>query len=288
MKDFADKIAVITGAGSGMGRDLAVRLAEQGAHLALCDLNEQELQRTVELCDNRVRTSMFVCDVSDEQALEKFRDATIEAHQQDTINLLFNNAGIGTTESFLTGSRSSWEKTFDVCWNGVYLTSRVFVPLVVAADEGHVINTSSINGFWASLGPSRTHTAYSAAKFAVKGFTEALINEFRLHAPHVGVSLVMPGHIGTGIAANSRVIVEGELSPEASELAAAFRNGAPTTSLQAADVILEGVREGRWRILIGEDAHILDAMVRADPEQAYEESFVTQLHEAGVLDVLVR
>ncbi len=290
MERFDGTIAVITGAGAGMGRDLAMKLAEQGAHLALCDLHADQVDETAELCRERnpgVNVFADRCDVTDEEQLMAFRKSVESAHDTDSVNLLFNNAGIGTAESFLEGDRQRWERTFDVCWNGVYLTSRVFLPLVVASSQGHVINTSSINGFWASLGPSRTHTAYAAAKFAVKGFTEALITELRLNAPHVGVSLVMPGHIGTEIVANSHAITLGEVSSEASENNAAFRNSAPTSSAEAAEVILDGVRQGRWRILVGTDAHILDDMVRAEPERAYEPSFVEDLQEAGILQGLV-
>jgi NAD(P)-dependent dehydrogenase (short-subunit alcohol dehydrogenase family) len=99
----------------------------------------------------------------------------------------------------VVNDRTEWERTFNICWGGVYLTTRA----LRAADEAHIVNTSSMNGFWASVGPDTPHTAYSAAKFAVKGFTEALIADFRMNAPHIRVSVVMPGHIGTGIRDNS-------------------------------------------------------------------------------------
>ena len=186
---------------------------------------------------------------------------------------LFNNAGIGGGGGFVNGDVADWERCFGVCWNGVYNVSRAFVPLLVASDEGHLINTSSVNGFWATLGSGVSHTAYSAAKFAVKGFTEALITDFRLNAPHVGVSLVMPGHIGTSIALNSgEILGRGTyLEMSAEDVQAAreemqkrglpvdnvpddhiraalhqraldFRDNAPTTAAQAANIILDGVR----------------------------------------------
>ncbi len=298
MQSFVDKVAVVTGAGSGIGRELAIQLASRGAHLALCDLDATGLGETAERClaqdrpSGPARVSQSVCDVTDEEQLEQFRDRSLAGLETESVNLLFNNAGIGMVESFIHGDRAIWEKTFDVCWQGVYLSSRVFVPLVVASDEGHVVNVSSINGFWASLGPSRTHTSYAAAKFAVKGFSEALIAEFRMHAPHVGVSVVMPGHIGTGISVNSRVIATGDptvaTQPEVAERAAAFRNEAPTSAATAATTILDGVLAGQWRILIGEDAVLLDQMVRDDPEGAYEPEFIDRLHEAGVLRTLVQ
>jgi short-subunit dehydrogenase len=179
--------------------------------------------------------------------------------------------------------------------------------MLVASPEGHLVNTSSVNGFWASLGPRSAHTAYSAAKFAVKGFTEALINDFRLNAPHVKVSLVMPGHIGTSIVINSGRILghdpkemsDDELEAERDRMerfgfpmedvttdqvrqglqmiGETFRDNAPMTAAEAATVILDGVRQDQWRILVGEDAHVLDRLVRESPEEAYEESFMEKL-----------
>ncbi len=123
-------------------------------------------------------------------------------HGTDHINLLFNNAGIGGGGSIVVDRPDEWDKVFGVCWGGVYNGTRAFLPMLLAAEEGHVVNTSSVNGFWACLGPN-AHTAYSAAKFAVKGFSEALIVDFRQNAPHLKVSVVMPGHIGTSIVFNS-------------------------------------------------------------------------------------
>jgi len=199
----------------------------------------------------------------------------------------------------VTSSREEWERCFAVCWYGVYYCSRVFIPHIISSKEGHVINTSSVNGFWASLG-GIPHTSYSAAKFAVKGFSESLIDDFRLNAPHVGVSVVMPGHIGTSIAVNTQKILGGEKSDEEMEKikqnmiklgnpvhnqsldqirqiikenAESFGENAPTSSSEAAKIILDGVRENKWRILIGEDAKEIDEMVRRDPEEAYNIRF---------------
>src|SRR5207245_970660 len=116
--------------------------------------------------------------------------------------------------SRIANSRDHWEHTFNVCWGGVYLCTRAFLPMLVKSTEGHLINTSSVNGFWASIGPGIPHTAYSAAKFAVKGFTEALINDLKINAPHIRCSVVMPGHIGTSIPLNSRKIQSGNLANE--------------------------------------------------------------------------
>ncbi len=171
--------------------------------------------------------------------------------------------------------------------------------LLVASEEGHLVNISSVNGFWAMLSPGIPHTAYSAAKFAVKGLSEALIEDLRVHAPHVKVSVVMPGHIGTDIINNTRrahaaasLSADTGLSDVRAGMARRgipvdamdddtvqsmiqavgdlFRDRAPTTAAEAATEILDGVRSGRWRILVGDDARRLDAAVRADPEAAYD------------------
>ena len=170
--------------------------------------------------------------------------------------------------------RPAWERTFDVVWGGVYLGCRVFLPLLAAAPEGAVVNTSSVNGFYASVGPDRPHTAYSASKFAVKGFTEALITDLQVHAPHVSAHVVMPGHIGTKIVANSLRHATVEPTAEVAEFMIAvdqmFEEQAPMTASEAAAVILAGVLGGRWRILVGDDAHELDRRVRDNPDAAYD------------------
>jgi len=293
MNSFNGKIAVVTGGGDGMGRSLAIQLAREACHVAICDVNAASMAQTIEQCRSEAPAgTMFasaLCDVSDEEQLETFRDVVRSEFDTDHVHLLINNAGIAGGGSMIVDERSTWERTFNVCWNGVYLGTRVFLPLLMAADESHIVNTSSINGFWASLGPERPHTAYSSAKFAVKGFTEALVQDLRLNAPHVHAHVVMPGHIGTGIAANSVTAhgIDVTEFPEISELTAAFRNSAPTSADSAASTILDAVLDGHWRILVGEDAHVLDMLVRDNPEKAYEPSFADGLRERGMLTGLI-
>ena len=302
MDNFKNKIAVVTGGGTGMGRELVSQLAKQGCNVAMCDVIEENMHETYDLVSTEspdITLSKHVCDVSDEEQVNKFRDEVLSAHNTQTINLLFNNAGIGGGGSFITSTREEWERCFAVCWYGVYYCSRAFMQSIVESDEGHIINTSSINGFWASLGGT-PHTSYSAAKFAVKGFSEALIDDFRVNAPHVNVSVVMPGHIGTSIAENTGKILGGERSDEdyekikenmikmgmpvhnfsidqikeqIKENAESFKNNAPTTSAEAAEIILSAVKRKEWRILVGDDAKAIDQWVRNDPENAYEITF---------------
>ena len=302
MDNFAGKIAVITGGGTGMGRELARQLVAEGCDVAMCDVSVENMRETVALCQNEapqgIRVTSFRCDVSDAKEMEAFADHMRDTFNTKHINLLFNNAGIAGGGSFLKETREQWEKTFSVCWGGVYNGARAFMPLLVASDQGHIINTSSINGLWASAGPQAAHTAYSAAKFAVKGFTEALITDLRLNAPHVQASVVMPGHIGTSILLNSTItgmnssdggrtllrmmgtdvetMSDAEVEDAVRSAGESFRDKAPTTAAEAATIILDGVKADRWRILIGADAHSLDELVRAAPEEAYEPSFVAR------------
>jgi hypothetical protein len=253
----------------------------------------------------------FVADVADEAQLVAFRDAMVAALSADRLHLLFNNAGIAGGGSFVVDDRAEWEKTFNVDFYGVYYTTRTFLPLLLAADEGHVVNTSSINGIWASIGPQLPHTSYSAAKFAVKGFTEALLTDFKVNAPHLHAHVVHPGHVGTSIVLNSARahdrepatldtealagvrrqlagfgmpvdgVTDEDLRKGMQALGEGFRDAAPVTAAEAATTILDGVREDRWRILVGEDAVAIDQMVREDPEHAYEPAFYAELRAKG-------
>jgi NAD(P)-dependent dehydrogenase (short-subunit alcohol dehydrogenase family) len=308
MKDFNGKLAIVTGGGTGMGRELVRQLAAAGCHVGTCDVSEENMRETQQLCAQAspaVRVTTHLCDVSDETQVLAFRDAALKAHERDDINLLFNNAGIGGGESFLINKREEWDRTFGVCWFGVYYCSRAFMPLLVASSEGYIVNTSSINGFWAI-----TNTAYSTSKFAVKGFSEALVNDLRTNAPHVKVAVVMPGHIGSSLVINTDKVL-GRPTPKdmsAADIAKIrrrmvesgmpgrndsdeqirsaiqkqlddFSNKAPLSTAQAASIILEGVRNDRWRILVGDDAHAADKMVREAPEQVYEPDFRAALRK---------
>jgi hypothetical protein len=275
----------------------------------MCDVSAEAMAETKRLCEverlpQGLRVTTHIADVAVEDQLKRFRDEIEQQQATDKIHLLFNNAGIGGGGSLFTSTREQWERTFNICWGGVYLGVRTFLPMLMKADEGHIVNTSSVNGFWASVGTGVAHTAYSAAKFAVKGFTESLMNDLRLNAPHIKCSVVMPGHIGTSIVSNSRKIQSGSESERLNETeiavtrqrlkgmgidtapmsdediqqialdrARSFRDEAPTTAAQAAKIILDGVKAGRWRILVGNDAHRLDERVRQTPERAYDVEF---------------
>ena len=310
MDSFTGKLAVVTGGGSGMGRELVRQLAAEGCSVAACDLNygavAEIAARAQEGAPQGVRVTSHACDVSEEAQVLRFRDELLERHASDHVDLVFSNAGIGGGESFVNTRRETWERTFAVDWWGVYYCARAFLPLLIASGDGILVNTSSVNGFWASLGPGMPNSAYSTAKFAVRGFTEALIEDLRAHAPQVRAAVVMPGHVGTDIVANSlrarglpapeqmseaqleelipraaraRLVSAGLLAEGASaddlrqmlvRANADFRDKAPVSAGEAATIILDGVRSGAWRILIGEDAAMIDAAVRAKPGAAYD------------------
>ena len=293
--DFAGKIAVITGGGTGMGRELARQLVAEGCSVAMCDVSADNMAETRRLClesaPQGTQVDCYVADVSIEDQMMAWADVVRKTFDTDRIHLLFNNAGVAGGGSFVAGDRASWERTFNICFYGVVHGVRAFLPLLMNAERGHIVNTSSVNGFYASIGPETSHTAYAAAKFAVKGFTESLITDLRLNAPHISAAVVMPGHIGTEIAGNSMAINPGTrdfrtmLSRQGLDTAgmddaqlamvvnAGFRDSAPTSAAQAATIILDAVKAGQWRILVGDDARILDEMVRADPEGAYTLAF---------------
>jgi NAD(P)-dependent dehydrogenase (short-subunit alcohol dehydrogenase family) len=310
MDSFTGKLAVVTGGGSGMGRELLRQLVAEGCSVAACDLNSGAVADVAALAQEGappgVRVTGHACDVADEAQVLRFRDELLERHASDHVDLVFSNAGIGGGESFVSGPREAWERTFAVDWWGVYYCARAFLPLLIASREGVLVNTSSVNGFWASLGPGIPQTAYSTAKFAVRGFSEALIEDLRVNAPHVRVAVVLPGHVGTDIIVNSLrarglpepeqmsdsqleelipasvradliragALAEGASADDLRQMLvrgnADFRDQAPVSAGEAATIILDGVRSGAWRILIGEDAKMIDAAVRAKPGAAYD------------------
>ena len=317
MKSFENKIAVVTGGGTGMGRELVLQLAKSNCNVSMCDVIEENMDQTMDLASSinpNVKITKHLCDVSIREQVEEFRDNVLSEQQSDSINLLFNNAGIGGGQSFIKSDVEEWEKVFAVCWYGVYYCSRAFMEALIKSDEGHIINTSSVNGFWASLGDGVPHTSYSAAKFAVKGFSEALLNDFKVNTPHLNVSLVMPGHIGTDISQNTGIILgkrpedldenELQLMKEGWMKAGApihnlslevfreaiiqrqddFKNNALTSAEDAAKIILDGVKNNQWRILVGPDAEALDRRVRENPERAYDADFLPKREDNHFTD----
>jgi NAD(P)-dependent dehydrogenase (short-subunit alcohol dehydrogenase family) len=317
---FAGKLAVVTGGGSGMGRELVQQLAAQGCSVAACDWHADAVMETAAIAQDGAgpgaRVTGHDCDVSDEAQVLRFRDELLAEHASDHVDLVFANAGVGGGSSFVKDTREEWERTFAIDWWGVYYCARAFLPLLIASGDGVLVNTSSVNGIWASLGPGMSQSAYATAKFAVRGFTEALIEDLRSNAPQVRVALVLPGHVGTDILVNSMrahqreperlsdaqleemippgaragLVKAGALPDGASaddlrrllvRMNADFRDKAPVSAAQAATIILDGVQSGAWRILIGKDAKVIDAAVRAKPEASYDYAELYKDVEAG-------
>lgn len=263
--DFEGRVAVLTGGASGIGRELLHQLVQRGTHVAACDIDGDRLKREVkraQASNPGVRVTAHVHDVSDEKAVARLLKEVAKEHGSDAIHLLFNNAGVVGGGSFVVGERDEWERTFAVSWFGTYHCTRAFLPMLVAADQAVIVNTSSVNGLWASLGGRSPHTAYSAAKFAVRGFTESLLVDLRTHAPHVSAVLVLPGHVRSGMPAPPRSWRRA--------LDSLFADYKPVSSKQAAEAILSAVGSGDWRVVIGQDAEAVDARVRADPGTAYD------------------
>jgi len=274
MDSFTSKLAVVTGGGSGMGRELVCQLAAQGCSVAACDWHPDAVAETAALAradaGSGVLVTSHACDVSDEAQVLRFRDELLGQHARDHVDLVFANAGIGGAGSFVNDSREEWEHTFAVDWWGVYHCARTFLPLLIASGDGVLVNTSSVNGLWAALGPGMPNTAYCAAKFAVRGFTEALIEDLRSNAPQVRVAVVMPGHVGTDIIGNTLRAHGKDPDQMLIDISNDFRDKAPLSAAQAATIILDGVRSGTWRILVGQDAAMIDERIRANPEAAYD------------------
>lgn len=262
MKSFKNRVAVITGASSGIGKALAVELAAAGAKLALSDINEAGLKQVANelgLKEDRLLIKAF--DVADKDAMYQFADEVVghfgEAH------LIFNNAGVALGSTVEKMSYEDFEWLMGINFWGVVYGTKAFLPILKKAEEGHIINISSIFGI---IGVP-TQSAYNAAKFAVRGFTESLRLELEIEGGNVSCSSVHPGGIKTNIAKSARMsddvaeITGGDAAQAKQDFEKLFR----TTPEEAARTILKGVKGNRRRILIGSDAVAVDAMQRLLP-----------------------
>lgn len=256
---------MVTGAASGIGRDLVLELVRRGAHVAACDVDAPALRtavRRAQAIDTGVTVTAHVLDVADGDAVRRLPQDVAETHDCDAVHLLFNNAAVVGGTSFVTSPPDEWERTFSVAWDGTYRCTRELLPMLMAADRGAVVNIASVNALWASLGTRVPHSAYSSAKFAVRGFTESLIADFRANAPHLSAVLVLPGHVRTGMPAPPRTWRRA--------LGSLFADYQPVSSASAAVTILDAVARGEWRVVIGDDAEAVDERVRSDPWTAYD------------------
>ncbi|KAI9020569.1 short-chain alcohol dehydrogenase [Hyaloraphidium curvatum] len=275
VKSFSDKLAVVSGGGSGMGRQLVAQLASKGCSVAFCDVRADSLADTLRIARAAAapgtRITGHAADVSREEDWLRFRAEALAEHGAKCVHLLFLNAGIGGGASMFSTPREEWERCFGISWFGTYYGVRTFLELLAAAPEAHVVCTSSSAVFWP------TTTAYTSAKAAVKSFAESLAADCRLHAPHVGTSVVLPGHVATSIPANT-ALLQGKGTADG----AGFAESAPTSAEEAARIILEGVLAGKSRILVGHDAEELDRMAREDPDGVSGKAFARRVRERGI------
>jgi NAD(P)-dependent dehydrogenase (short-subunit alcohol dehydrogenase family) len=259
MKDFTGRVAAITGAGSGIGRALAIDLAQRGAHLALSDVDETGLAETVGRCEGRgVKVTSQRLDVADRDAVFAWADAVVADHGQ--VNLIFNNAGVALTATVESMTVEDFTWLMDINFWGVVHGTQAFLPHLKASGEGHVINISSVFGLISI--PSQS--AYNAAKFAVRGFTDSLRMELEIEGAPVSSTTVHPGGIKTNIVRNSRLdpSAAAVAGNDKAQLAVDFDKVARTSPAKAARVILAGVEGDKRRVLIGPDARLFDLAAR--------------------------
>ncbi|WP_133764669.1 SDR family NAD(P)-dependent oxidoreductase [Mycobacterium sp. PDNC021] len=264
MEGFAGKVCVITGAGSGIGQALAIELARSGALLAISDIDTEGLARTeeqVKAIGAPVKADRL--NVAEREAFALYADDVVKHFGK--VNQIYNNAGIAFTGDLEVSQFKDIERVMDVDFWGVVNGTKVFLPHLIASGDGHVVNVSSIFGLFAV--PSQS--AYNAAKFAVRGFTEALRQEMKLAGHPVKVTTVHPGGIKTNIVRNSTAAAD----IDSAGLNKLFDKAALTTPEQAAKIILEAVRKGHARVLVGPDAKIVDVIVRITGSGAYQGLF---------------
>jgi NADP-dependent 3-hydroxy acid dehydrogenase YdfG len=254
MEGFAGRVAAVTGAGSGIGQALALELARSGASVAISDVDTEGLAQTEEqlkAIGAPVRSDRL--DVTEREAFQIYADQ-INKHF-GKVNQIYNNAGIAFTGDVEITAFKDIERVMDVDFWGVVNGTKAFLPHLIASGDGHIVNVSSLFGLMSMPGQA----AYNSAKFAVRGFTEALRQELVLNRDPVKVTSVHPGGIKTAIARNG-LTAEG-VDPEA-QYRFFDKRLASTTPQRAAEIILEAVRKNKARVLVGQDAVVLDLIVR--------------------------
>ncbi len=260
MRELKNAVAAVTGAASGIGRGLAINLAKEGCGLALADIDQDGLNQTAKMAkanDNKITT--HVLDVADREQVYGFADDVVAEHGK--VNLIINNAGVGLADTLedVTYEDLNWILGINL-W-GVIYGSKAFLPYLKQQQEGHIVNISSVNGFFTF----RNNGPYCTAKFAVRGFTLTLCQE--LKDTSVRVSCVHPGGIKTNIARNARFHKASDPELNHDEAADYFDNKIARTSAdKAAQIIIKGIKKNKTRILVGTDAHIFDILVRLFPE----------------------
>jgi len=261
MKKFKNSVAVITGAGSGIGRQLCLQLASAGAHLAMVDINSDNLDDTEKLVrsvNTEIEVKKTVIDVSDKQAVFSLAEESL-AHFSK-VNLVINNAGVAMSSGSLwETSIEDFEWLMGINFNGVLYGTKAFLPILEKSQWGHIVNISSLFGL---IGvPEQAH--YNSSKFAVRGLTESLRQELELAESNISCTSVHPGGIKTSIAKNAKI--SKKLDQQNKLIRDNFEDFAMTTAESAAKQILMGVIKNKRRVLIGKDAKLLDWVQRHFP-----------------------
>jgi butyryl-CoA dehydrogenase len=258
MKEFNGRVAAITGAGSGIGRALANNLARRGTDLALADINEPGLAETVGQCEGHgVKVTSQRLDVADRAAVYSWADRVVEDHGK--VNLIFNNAGVALGATIEAMSYEDFEWLMNINFWGVVHGTKAFLPHLKASGEGHIINVSSVFGLISV--PSQS--AYNAAKFAVRGFTDTLRMELDIEKSNVSCTTIHPGGIKTNIARDARMDPSvTELTGDPEKARKNFERMFITSPDKAARQILTAVERDRRRALIGPDAKVIDLISR--------------------------
>jgi NADP-dependent 3-hydroxy acid dehydrogenase YdfG len=275
MKDFKNKVAVITGSGSGMGRELAIELASNGANIALVEINEKTLNETAELLKKyNVGVSKHIVDVGNKQAVFDLPEKVIEEH--GSVDMVFNNAGVALSSTVEDSTDEDWEWGLGILLHGVINGTRAFLPFLKERPEAAIINTSSIFGLLSVPNQS----IYHVGKYGVRGFTESLALEMKMEKSNVEVYSVHPGHIGTNIAnigakngkfdfdedAEDGPNLFGAQAKTVEEAGQLFKDKAPINANTAAKIILRNIKKKNKRILVGSDAHAYDLIQRIFPK----------------------
>jgi NAD(P)-dependent dehydrogenase (short-subunit alcohol dehydrogenase family) len=267
MRRFADKVAVITGAGSGIGRALALDLAGRGARLALSDIDAGRVDETVAQCVERgAEAKAYQLDVADRAAVLAHAEQVVEDFGR--ANLVINNAGVALVAPVLEMNWADLEWVMNIDFWGVVHGTKAFLPHLIASGDGHVVNVSSLNGYLAQPGMSH----YCASKFAVRGFTESLRTEMLLERHPVRVSVVHPGGVATSISDNALTAARDaghEITADHEARNRTYREKLLRLPAdKAAAIIVDGVEKGRVRIRVGSDAVLVDRLVRLLPTTA--------------------
>jgi len=259
MITFQQKVAVITGTGSGIGRELAIQLAQKGVHIAIADIQEEQLHETASLLNQyNVPISKYMLDVSQREAVYRFADDVIARH--GGVHIVINNAGVALSNvevEHLTYEDLEW--VLGVNRWGVIYGTKAFLPHLLKQPEANLVNISSLYGLTAIAKAA----AYCTSKFAVRGFTEALRQELRQSS--VAVTVVHPGGIRTRIARNTRPAANGDKIRNPERAAQHFEQRAHTTAAEAARCIIAGIQRNAPRVVIGQDAKFLDWLGRLKP-----------------------